>query len=45
MGGGGIFLKNRRASLFNGDLSNKPNFGRIHLVGQYLKQAQLETWS
>jgi hypothetical protein len=31
-----IFLKNHRASLFNDDLSNKPNFGRIHLAGQYL---------
>ncbi len=36
MGGGQIFLKNRRASLFNDDLSNEPNFGRIHLAGQYL---------
>ncbi len=23
-------------SLFNEDLSNEPNFGRIHLAGQYL---------
>ncbi len=30
MGGGRIFLKNRRASLFNDDLSNEPNFSRIH---------------
>ncbi len=29
--GGGIFLKTFRASLFNDDLSNKPNFGRIYL--------------
>ncbi len=36
MGGGRIFLKNRRASPFNDDLSNEPNFGRIHLAGQYL---------
>jgi hypothetical protein len=28
--------KNLRASLSNDDLSNEPNFGRIHLVGQYL---------
>jgi hypothetical protein len=36
---GGIreeFSKNLRASLFNEDLSNEPNFGRIHLAGQYL---------
>jgi hypothetical protein len=36
MGDGQIFLKTFRASLFNDDLSNEPNFGRIHLVGQYL---------
>jgi hypothetical protein len=36
MGGRWIFLKNHRASLFNDDLSNEPNFGRIHLTGQYL---------
>jgi hypothetical protein len=35
-GGGRIFLKTFRASLFNEDLSNEPNFGRIHLAGQYL---------
>jgi hypothetical protein len=28
--------KNRRASSFNKDLSNEPNFGRIYLAGQYL---------
>jgi hypothetical protein len=33
---GRIFLKIFRASLFNDDLSNEPNFGRIHLAGQYL---------
>jgi hypothetical protein len=27
---GRIFLKNLRASLFNEDLSNEPNFGPIH---------------
>ncbi len=36
MGGGRIFQKNRRACLYNDDLSNEPNFGRIHLAGQYL---------
>jgi hypothetical protein len=38
MGGGRIFLKTFLASLFNEDLSKKPkpNFGRIHLAGQYL---------
>ncbi len=36
MGGGQIFLKNFRASLFNDDLSKEPNFGRIHLAGQYI---------
>jgi hypothetical protein len=36
MGGGRIFLKTSRASLFNEDLSNEPNFGWIHLAGQYL---------
>jgi hypothetical protein len=34
MGGRRIFLKTYRASLFNEDLSNEPNFGRIHLAGQ-----------
>ncbi len=32
MGGGQIFLKNRRASFFNDDLSIELNFGRIHLA-------------
>jgi hypothetical protein len=36
MGDERIFLKNRCASSFNKDLSNEPNFGRIHLAGQYL---------
>ncbi len=36
MGNGRIFLKTIRASLFNDNLSNGPNFGRIHLAGQYL---------
>ncbi len=30
------FSKKPRASLFNEDLSNEPNFGRIHLTGRYL---------
>jgi hypothetical protein len=30
------FSKILRASLFNDDLSNEPNFSQIHLVGQYL---------
>jgi hypothetical protein len=37
MGSGRIFLKDLRAFLFNEDLSKKPNFGWIHLAGQYLK--------
>ncbi len=37
MGGGRIFLKSLRDTCFNKDLSNEPNFGRIHLAGQYLK--------
>jgi hypothetical protein len=36
MGGGRIFLKTRRDASFNEDLSNEPNFDRIHLAGQYL---------
>jgi hypothetical protein len=44
-GGGGDFLNkfyinlllfSLRASLFNKDLSNEPNFSGIHLAGQYL---------
>ena len=35
-GGGWIFLKTFRASLFNEDLSNEPNFSRIHPTGQHL---------
>jgi hypothetical protein len=31
-----ILLKPRRDDSFNKDLSNEPNFGRIHLAGQYL---------
>ena len=36
MGDGRIFLKSRRDASFNKDLSNEPNFDRIHLDGQYL---------
>ncbi len=36
MGDGPFFSKNLQASLFNDNLSNEPNFGRIHLAGQYL---------
>jgi hypothetical protein len=36
MGDRRIILKNLRTSSFNKDLSNEPNFGRIHLAGQYL---------
>jgi hypothetical protein len=36
MGDGRIFYINLRASLVNDDLSNDPNFGQIHLVGQNL---------
>ncbi len=36
MGDGRILLKDRRNDSFNKDLSNEPNFRRIHLAGQYL---------
>jgi hypothetical protein len=36
MGDGRNFPKTFRATLFHDDLSNEPNFGRIHLAGQYL---------
>ncbi len=36
MGDVRICLKNNRTYLFNDDLSNEPNFGQIHLAGQYL---------
>jgi hypothetical protein len=35
-GGGADFLKSLRDTSFNKDLSNEPNFGRIHLAEQYL---------
>jgi hypothetical protein len=48
MGVGLIFPNNLRASLFNDDLSNEPNFGRIHLAIIPLNQWGSETlrlWS
>ncbi len=36
MGDGRILLKPQRDDSFNKDLSNEPNFGRIHLAVQYL---------
>ncbi len=33
MGDGRIFLKTGRDASFNKDLSNEPNFDRIHLAG------------
>jgi len=41
MGDGRNILKSHCASLFNDDLSNEPNFGRIHLAGQYLLNSRL----
>ncbi len=35
MGDGRILLKPRRDDSFKKVLSNEPNFGRIHLAGQY----------
>ncbi len=37
MGDGRIFLKTGRDASFTKDLSNEPNFDRIHLAGQYLE--------
>ena len=37
MGGGRVFVKTVSASLFKEDPSNEPNFGQIHLTGQYLQ--------
>ncbi len=45
---GGIreqFSKNLRASLFNEDLSNEPNFGRIHLAGQWTVHLVMFYWA
>ena len=36
MGDGRILLKHPRDDFFKKVLSNEPNFGRIHLAGQYL---------
>ncbi len=35
MGDERIFLKSRRDASFNKDISNEPNFDRIHLPVQY----------
>ncbi len=37
MGGRWVFVKTVSASLFKEDPSNEPNFGQIHLTGQYLQ--------
>ncbi len=47
MGDGRIFLKNLRDTPFNKDLSNEPNWGLIHLAGQYLQpklRCIVHTW-
>jgi hypothetical protein len=31
-----FYKKNLRDTFFNKDISNEPNFGLIHLAGQYL---------
>jgi hypothetical protein len=36
MGDWRIFLKSLHDASFNKDLSNEPNFDRIHIAGQYL---------
>jgi hypothetical protein len=36
MGDGQIFLKTCREVSFNKVLYNEPNFGRIHLAGEYI---------
>jgi hypothetical protein len=36
MADGRIFLENLCDTSFNKDLSKEPNFGLIHLTGQYL---------
>jgi hypothetical protein len=41
MGDGRILLKPRRDDSFKKVLSNEPNFGRIHLAGQYLKKVAI----
>jgi hypothetical protein len=41
MGDGRILLKNRRTSLFNDDLSNEANFGRIHPLDSTFKLPQI----
>jgi hypothetical protein len=44
MGDGRIFLKTVHDVFFNKVLSNEPNFGRIHLAGQYLKDFKPIPW-
>ncbi len=41
MGDGRIFLKTGRDASFNKDLSNEPNFDRIHLAEQVRKMAMV----
>ncbi len=38
MGDGRFFLKKGHDASFNKDLTNEPNFDRIHLAGQYLQR-------
>ncbi len=42
MGDRRIFLKTRCDTSFNKDLSNEPNFDRIHLAGPYLYSVRNE---
>ncbi len=44
-GDGRIFLKSRRDTSFNKDLSNEPTFGRIQLAGQYLSKVLVYLYS
>jgi hypothetical protein len=44
MGDGRIFLKTRCDASFEKDLSNEPNFDRIHLAGQYLSGVIIYIW-
>jgi hypothetical protein len=37
-----FYKKNLRASLFNKGPLNEPNFGQIHLAGQYFKYTQVD---
>jgi hypothetical protein len=42
MGDRRIFIKTRRNTSFYKDLSNEPNFDRIHLAGQYLSEGPFQ---